>query len=77
MDDRSNSASISIEKLPKPTLIDPNSNTQFKEKPRPLNEDTRQPDADFMTRNIEHIRMASLRNKYRSIHSIYLLFIFI
>ena len=76
MDNRSTSASSTIEKLPKPIPIDPISNIQYKEKPRPLNGDTKQLDDDFMTRNIERVRMASLRNKYRSIHSSYLLLFF-
>lgn len=63
-DDRSHSASTGNEKLNKPIAINPNSNNQSNEGPTPLNGDTKRPNVDFLTKNIERVRMASLKNKY-------------
>jgi hypothetical protein len=63
-DDRSHSASTGNEKLNKPIAINPNSNNQSNEGPAPLDGDTKRPNVDFLTKNIERVRMASLKNKY-------------
>jgi len=63
-DDRSPSASTSNEKPNKTMTNNYNSNNQSKKEHILVPEDIKRADVNFLEKNIEQIRIASLRNKY-------------
>jgi hypothetical protein len=76
-DDRSPSASTTHEKQTKTLESKPNADNQLKEEQIQTPEGTKRSDANFLQRNIERIRLASLRNKYKITQLIHHLILFL
>ncbi|CAF1074162.1 unnamed protein product [Rotaria sp. Silwood1] len=62
-DDRTPSASTINEKRNKNIINNHHSNNQLKQEQIPSLEEIKRPDINFLTRNIERVRLSSLRNK--------------